>query len=241
MKHWKSADKLKQVYQSYDSIESSVNIKNLLQSYDNNVLKYVRAMDMFTSEKTNSNSIDIDRWHQNLSKWKSDKNIVSSPLKLSNKSHKYSNLKESAAIAAKESKQKKINDECTFNPVISEKLDRSNIRSAKQFYKDQKNLELKKAVKIYMLKKTASKKTGINHKPKLSRASEELAMKRNLNDPNIHNRLHMESNLKKVKSEVQLLKNNKNKLIRRKSNEDKINNKIEDYLYNDAIVRRKSR
>jgi len=150
-------------------------------------------------------------------------------------------LKESAAIAAKESKQKKINDECTFNPVISEKLDRSNIRSAKQFYKDQKNLELKKAVKIYMLKKTASKKTGINHKPKLSRASEELAMKRNLNDPNIHNRLHMESNLKKVKSEVQLLKNNKNKLIRRKSNEDKINNKIEDYLYNDAIVRRKSR
>lgn len=199
-------------------------------------------MDMFKSVKQNSISIDASSSHKKnkaLNKSQSDTNIIRSPLRFSKRSHKYTDLKQSAAIIANESKIKKIQDECTFTPSISEKLDRSNVRSAQQFYKDQRQLELKKAVRIYLLEKKAFKKINGHHRPRLSQTTEELAMKRNFNDPSIHNRLHQDSAMKKMRYEAQL--QDCNKLTRQKSNEPKSRYKIEDYQNKNPVLRRRSR
>lgn len=153
-------------------------------------------------------------------------------------------MKKREALLEKQIKEQKVLDECTFSPNIDKKQNHRFARDADQFYRDQQEFQIKKIEKICQLDKEILEREGTEHRPFLSKVSEEIAMKRDLKEKNIHKRLYNESNNKKIKEGIDvLLSMKKNAKSKKETNVHKgaRTSRIEEYLYNDAVIRQRSK
>ena len=177
---------------------------------------------------------------KNIARSNSRKRVVKpSPPKFAPRANQYNDMKRNEAILENMRKEQQILNECTFSPNVDKKSGYQYVRDADEFYRDQQEFQIRKIEKLYNLDKEIIEREGGVHRPFLSKISEEIAMKRDLKEKNIHKRLFHESNNKKIKDGCDLL------LSMRKSSKNNIKesrtSRIEEYLYNDAILRQKSK
>lgn len=182
---------------------------------------------------------------KNMSRSNSRKRTVkaSSP-KFSWRKNQYGDLKRSEAILEKQIKEQKVIDECTFSPNIDRKDNYRFIRDADQFYRDQQEFQIRKNEKICQLDKEIFEKEGTEHRPFLSKVSEEIASKRDLKEKNIYQRLYKEGSQKKIKDGIDILLAMKKSLKHKRGNgkvKESRTSRIDEYLYNDAVVRQRSK
>ena len=240
-KNWKSPCKFNQNKNSQKYANTSTNFIKLHQTFDyknKNIKNFVHSFDIYGNWLNWTKHLWRKPLKGQLYTSNSPNKLIKSPPKFSKTSGKYKDLKDSEAYAAKESKLKIIIDEWTFTPNIKDKAKKDKVRSAQRFYQDQKNFELKKVSKLWKLEKEISKQNNGKHKPKLSKNTEELALIRNLNETDIYKRLT--KNIIRCNNQEENKADKLNKHYRVKSNEPK-SPRINEFLYNDAIKRQKSR
>ena len=171
---------------------SSINISKLLQSFDNNTKEIEIEEDVPDNNEFSfiNNNKNTRKLVKVFSKSKSTQKLISSSSAISKREIKYMKLRDEDATIENENKINRSNDECTFTPNIRHKIKRLRVRSAQRFYQDQQGLELKKVLKLYRLEKEIFKQNDGKQKLELSKNTEELALKRNLNEINIYKRLY---------------------------------------------------
>lgn len=146
----------------------------------------------------NRNYIEPER--KNMLRSSTQKKLLkASPPKFAARSNKYNQLKMTKAMMEKQKKEQRILDECTFTPNIDIDWEKTIIRDADQFYRDQQYLEISKIERLNKLEQEIYNKENASHKPYLSKASETLAMRRELRSKNIHERLYSDHNIKKIR------------------------------------------
>lgn len=174
-----------------------------------------------------------------LSRSKSRKVSRASPPRFTPHSKMYSESNLKDALLQKESREMRVARECTFSPNISNPNE--TVRDADTFYKDQQIHERVKISKIFQLEEEKKLHENATHRPFLSKISEEMALKSRTGQP-IHERLHSDAGNNKIKEGVDVLMSIKNSYKKRKNRPDNPRGAtIDEYLYNDAFVRNKSR
>jgi hypothetical protein len=168
------------------------------------------------------------------------RSMQASPPRFTPHPHTYSDNKTRDANNVNDQKEQQILNEWTFTPQISNPNE--YVRNADEFYEDQQRHVIDKFDRLKMIDRDIQHKENITHRPYLSKISEEIANKNRVNTQPIHERLYSDYNTKKMKEGVSVLMNIKNsyKKVKRKKNESR-HLWIEEYLYNDAMVRQKSK
>ena len=218
------------------------------EASDNKIKWYEMAREMILDGGLVPKNLDknyIVPEKKNMSRSNSRKRWVKpSPPKFVPRHNQYSNMKKREALLEKQIKEQKVLDECTFSPNIDKNQNHRFVRDADQFYRDQQEFQIKKIEKICQLDKEILEREGTEYRPFLSKVSEEIAMKRDLKEKNIHKRLYNESNNKKIKEGIDvLLSMKKNAKSKKETNVHKgaRTSRIEEYLYNDAVIRQRSK
>ena len=163
-------------------------------SVERKIQCYEKAKDILEEGGLSANNIKkryIESEKLNLPHRPSQKrSLQTSPPKFTAHSNQYNEMKRTDAIMETQMREKKILDECTFSPNISQP--NFTVRDPDQFYRDQNLYEIRKIEKINQLEKEIHDKENAMHKPFLSKISEEIAQKRQKDAKPVHERLYSE-------------------------------------------------